>query len=368
MPWDNTLCNVSAFRFYRIPPAVLMMLPPVTLDPTDTKRQKLRDNPTARDVLGLPLNLLVASPSERTNATSIKHRVHAGYLPPETIRETPLDINVTSPLFTLLSLATTLTVESLALVLYEMCGTFTVFKPTPELELAIKPFEEQLRHGIGGWSRIPDESGKPSNLWKRPPLVDIGELHAFIADCRGQRGVKRLKQAAGMLTGTTASPFEAQLSMLLSLPIARGGEGLPHLVNNHEVTLSEKAKRLCKKSRAYIDILLTSPEGGRVLPLECQGRMVHGQSGVKETDADRATALSAMGYDILFVTYSQISQRDQFDILRRLIFEKLRMRYRDKTSTETRAEIDLRRKIFIDWEKLGAPEVKRSDFGKPRRP
>lgn len=354
---DYALCNISALRYHRIPPPVLSILPSISISPSDINKAELLSNPTITDVIGLPVNLLVADRKLCTGASGIKHRCWSAEIPKSGITDSELGIEVSSPLFTLLQLSTTLSLESLILVIYELCGRFTVFNPTPKIEEAIKPLEQQLPRGIDGWKRVCGTDGKSSDLWIRDELVGLDELATFIQETKGLYGNLKLQKAARFITGVTMSPFEAQLSLLLSLPRSMGGEGLPHISNNEEVALSANAKRLCSNKKAYIDLYVVSNDGERGLAIECQGRISHGPSGVTENDAERATALQSMGYDVLLVTYSQISDRRQFDVLRRLIFKKLGMEYTEKDERERLAELDLRRKIFINWEQLGEPEL-----------
>lgn len=357
---DYTLCNISALRYYRTPPLALMMLPPITICEADNTRRDLRANPTIAEVINSPIHMLVASDNHKTGAVNIKHHVWSTKQPKDAIWDTVLDIKVTSPLFTLLTLAPLLSIESLALIIYELSGNFTVFKPSESLEEMLKPYEEQLREGSGGWRRVYSTDGKPGDLWMRSPLIDFDELDRFLEETRGMYGHKRLAQATQMVTGIVSSPFEAQLSMLLNTPRSKGGEGLASISNNHEVALTAEARKLCHNKKAFIDLYVLSDDGTKDLAIECQGRSIHGTGGVKDIDADRATALECMGIDVLMVTYQQISEASKFDALRRLIFQKLGMTYKEKTPRQKAQETKLRQMVFLDWKTLGAQELKRT--------
>ena len=362
---DYTLCNISALNYYRTPPLVLMMMPPITICEADRTRREVRENPTVTEVINFPIHLLVPSSKHKTGAVNIKHHVWSTKRPKDSVWDTPLDIKVTSPLFTLLTLAPLVSAESLALIIYELTGNFTVFKPSEPLEEMLNPYKEQLREGSGGWRRVYDTDNKPSDLWMRSPLIDFDELDLFLAETKGMYGHKRLAQAAQMVTGIVSSPFEAQLSLLLNTPRSRGGEGLASISNNHEVTLTAEAQKLCRNKKAFIDLYALSEDGTKDLAIECQGRSVHGTGGVKDIDADRATALECMGIDVLMVTYQQISEASKFDTLRRLIFQKLDMIYKEKTPRQKARETRLRQKLFLDWKTLGMQEFKRTRKKKP---
>lgn len=130
-----------------------------------------------------------------------------------------------------------------------------------------------------------------------------------------------------------ASPFEVEAYLLLALPRSLGGEGFCGIELNVEVMLSKSARAIVGKSRVYIELLLSSPDGRRQVAIECQGKASHGRAGDGLRDADRMTALQAMGYDVLLLTHRQISD-------------------------EQRAETLLRSELFVDWTKLGVIDGK----------
>ncbi len=350
---EDTLCHISAFRYYRIPPQVLVFLPTITISRDDPKRTSLRSHIAISDCIGDP-HVLVHNANFHTGARHIKQHRWTKDLPPSCVRDSVLGIQVTSPLFTLLQLAGTLDDIQLLMALYEMCGSFAVFKPSTRIETLIAQSIPHRSLIEGSWKRIVDSKGTPSPLWMRPPIVDIEELNEFLDITEGLWGHKRLARVASYLTGIVASPLEAQLSMLLGLPRCRGGEGLKRIETNRTVTLTRDARAIHTSRKAIIDALVTSPDGTREIALECQGRISHGMGGVNDGDASRATALQSMGIDIVLITSEQMSQSAKYEALAKLIFSKLGIKRRPKTRGQKRAELDLRRKIFSDWSDFGS--------------
>lgn len=155
-----------------------------------------------------------------------------------------------------------------------------------------------------------------------------------------------------------ASPFEVEVYLLLGLPRSLGGEGFCSIELNVEVTLSASARSIVGKSRVYIDLLLSSPDGRRQVAIECQGKASHGRAGDGLRDADRMTALQAMGYDVLLLTHRQISDEDRFRAIVKAVCRMLDAEYRDKSPDEQRAETLLRSELFVDWSKLGVIDGK----------
>lgn len=199
---------------------------------------------------------------------------------------------------------------------YEMCGSFAVFKPCERTQ-------QQLDEAISlklippncCWERVVDTKGNDTNLWKRPPLLSAADIAAFAKQAAGLRGVKQLRWAAEHMTGQTASPFEVQASMLVSLPRNEGGMGVI---------------------------------------LECQGRSAHDGEAASLSDAERTTALTSMGYDVIQITYEQIKDTKSFNNIAELIHKKAGLPYIPKTDQERTTEDALRRELSVDWDELFA--------------
>jgi len=235
---------------------------------------------------------------------------------------------------------------------YEMCGSFAVFKPCERTQ-------QQLDEAISlkfippncGWERVNDTKGNDTNLWKRTPLLTATDIAAFAKQAAGLRGVKQLRWAAEHMTGQAASPFEVQTSMLISLPRDEGGQGI-EIANNARIPLSEAARSLYDKTCCYADILIESATDSMGVILECQGRSAHDSDAASLSDAERATALTSMGYDVIQITYDQIKEKKSFDHIAELIHKKAGLPHIPKTKQERIAEDTLRQELLVDWVEL----------------
>ena len=318
----DLLCDISAFRYWRLPPQVRALCPPLPRPEEDRQRYDLARNPTAAVALGFPLYTLVRSRNKRTCPASIRQRLFLGELPRE------------SGLFAVCALPAALEAElSRAIDSGAISTTF-------------------------GWVRCPSEDGTASNLWRRDALVLGGDLDRFCSDVCGMRYGNRFIAVSQLVPLGAASPFEVEAYLLLALPRSLGGEGFCGIELNVEVMLSTSARAIVGKSRVYIDLLLSSPDGRRQVAIECQGKASHGRAGDGLRDADRMTALQAMGYDVLLLTHRQISDEDRFRAIVKAICRMLDAEYRDKSSDEQRAETLLRSELFVDWTKLGVIDGK----------
>ena len=153
------------------------------------------------------------------------------------------------------------------------------------------------------------------------------------------------------MTGQTASPFEVQTSILVSLPRDEGGLGIG-IANNVRIPLSEGARSLYDKTCCYADILIESSTDSMGVILECQGRSAHDSEAASLSDAERTTALTSMGYDVIQITYDQITDKKSFNNIAELIHKKAGLPYIPKTDQERTAENALRRELLVDWVEL----------------
>ena len=273
--------------------------------------------------------------------------------------ETEHGFLVTSPLLTTFIMSRHLTDLQLLLVLAEMCGLFAVCALPAALEAELsRAIDSGAISTTFGWVRCPSEDGIASNLWRRDALVLGGDLDRFCSDVCGMRCGNRFMAVSQLVPLGAASPFEVEAYLLLGLPRALGGEGFCGIELNVEVMLNTSARAIVEKSRVYIDLLLSSLDGRRQVAIECQGKASHGRAGDGLRDADRMTALQAMGYDVLLLTHRQISDEDRFRAIVKAICRMLDAEYRDKSSDEQRAETLLRSELFVDWTKLGVIDGK----------
>lgn len=339
-------CAQSAFGFWRTPPQVLAVLPAVPQPGSQGERMSFHDHPTVRYVLGCPFHTLVFDQANRTNAKYNQTHLWSGKLPAGALIEVGGIGTVTSPLFTLLTMAPSVTPVELAMAMYEFCGEFSVYNPPEEYENLT-----QRHTRPDEWSRVFESSGRPTSLWMRPALISIDDLRDFANSIKGMRGARTFREAAAMVLGVTRSPFEAQACLLLGSKRTQGGYGLS-LRTNEVLRLDQQAKRLAQRDYCVADIYLESPDGTRCVDVECQGAAVHSSLGSASSDADRTTALESMGVSVVLMSYGQLVHTDRLKLVVELIAEKLGVKMAPKSARMVAAESKLRHQLFIDWRSL----------------
>ena len=352
LPMYDIYCDISASRYHRAPPQVLMLMPPVPLPELDPNRYQLASHPLITDVIKMPVHMFSANSNSTFCGKRINVRTWNTERPFGFSNKTAHGFEVTAPLCTLLTMAPYVSEFRLVMAMFEMCGTFSVFKPTPQMEVALEEHEREIRlSGCETWRRMVDAGGRKTSLWERPPLIELHELGRAVRTFGGMRGAKAFAAAAKAVTGSTASPFEVQASMLLGMSRRRGGRGFS-IENNVELELDKGSKLISGGSRRYGDIVITSKDGGRQVVVECQGDAFHGSASASILDSDRVTGLQSMGYEVILVTHSQIRDPEKFEVLVRLIERKLGMAHRPMTERGAARERLMRDEIFCDWESL----------------
>ena len=351
---DEVLCCQSAFQLYRVPPQVLALCPPVVSSGQRLRRHSEVASPLVADVIGLPIHRLVLANKGTHDTRNFVRHQWTQELPVGGILTTDFGFEVTSPLFTLLMLANGIARECLAMAAYELCGTFAVYEPSRMVERALAdPANAVALRGTDAWRRVEDTKGRPTSLWSRKPLIEIDELHRFVASTKGLRGNRNLAWAAGCIKGVAASPLEVQAAMLLGLRTSQGGRNFCDLRLNHRINFTAGARRLSGKAYCLADIYL---EGLAACPIdiECQGGIVHDSTSAALDDSRRSLALQSMGIDVLSVTHDQLYDQRAFDVLCATLAKRLGRATRPRSSEILKKERELRRHLFSDWRRLVA--------------
>lgn len=124
------ICGKSAFCFYRTHPLVRDQLRPLSSTFERQGRNHFENDDFAVNCLGLPVHFLARDANELGHHKFICRHLWAGDLPEGACWETDSGKVITTPAFTLFTLASELPFERLVMAMYEMCGNFTFFKPT----------------------------------------------------------------------------------------------------------------------------------------------------------------------------------------------------------------------------------------------
>ena len=198
---DDMLCDISAFRYHRIPPQVLAIMPDLPDSADDPRRERLCEHPLVAHFLGTPLHVLAQGSCGRKGDRIVRH-VWNGERPFDSVRQTEFGLDVASPLFTLLTLSSSVSNERLIMCMYEMCGTFAVCKIAPQVKSAlVQAYGSRWGDAQSGWENVKDVSENPTDLWKRPPLIELSELTEYVDKIRGSAALNRSHVPRNALRG-----------------------------------------------------------------------------------------------------------------------------------------------------------------------
>lgn len=381
---DTIISGTSAFRYWRIPPVVQLLVAGPEDDPllnrllkpddllamqaelatslplsvacaggkawrrVGADAQRIREiNHLLAPACDLPVEVMVHEAKECHRAGIARPRLWSADLPFGALRQIAPDVCVTSPAFTMLQLASRLSLPHTVMLASELCGSFTVFhSPAPVARVLQGLIDRGCLPEIAGW-RPSLKDGKLSDLWMRPPLVVTGDLLQIAAVSESRSGRAALERAANLVAPGAASPFEVQTAMILGFPRSLGGEGLSGFTHNERIPFSPDARLLAGKDCCYCDLYWE--EG---VDVECQSIQFHDSLGGYISDSERAAALKVMGIEVVPVTYDQLLSQNRIDALVRLIAKISGHKVKKKTGRQLAKGVALRSEVLCNWIEL----------------
>lgn len=384
----TTICDITAFDYWRIPPIVRLLLVGeeddatlrkiATPDQLRTLRSEvvetlplcnsfLRPSPRTRHLGASAKELLPVVPilavghegavdvlidrhSGCHSSTLIRPRLWTRKLPLGSTVEIYDEVCVASPELAMLQLAARASLPLTIMMASELCGSFAVHEPLQPIKAFLQRIikADKKIPTVNGWKPFVDASGNLGNLWSRPPLTTPHKLAAFAADSGAKRGVVRLVKATELLVPNAASPLEVQTAMLLGLPSSMGGYGIGGFEANRKVRLNTGGRLLSKKSACYCDLFWE--EAG--IDVECQSTMVHQNADSFLSDSERTTALRGMGLDVLPITFDQLSDSARFDSFVKVLVGMLGLTLESRTEAVKKATVGLRTEVLAPWETI----------------
>ena len=234
-----------------------------------------------------PLHLLFAKAAARTRTDALVAHCTEQSLPSGSLVQLSEHLLIASPELTFVQEARRSTPGHLILVGCELTGTY-VRRP----------------------------AGEP--LGERPPLTTAAKLQEFALQMHPQ-GTSAAIRAARRVLDRAASPMEAKLALLLSLPSAMGGFGLPAPTLNREFTLSADAQRIYPCTSCRLD--LSWP--GCNLDVEYDGSGDEHTGEMHAKDVARLAALRLDGLDVMVLAKQQVYDPTVFAQMAQVIAGKL---------------------------------------------
>lgn len=266
--------------------------------------------------LPLPLELLVFDRAGRKHASSYQCNMQSKLPDKMRFLRYSEQVLLCKPELILVQMATRLKPLDLLRLAYEYCASYEL------LDMIPRGFGDCL------------------------PLTNRSRLRLFAQNLPGCRGSRALLHATDLLcNGSSASPKETGLAMMLTLPPELGGYGLPPMTLNARIDLGRQAQAVYDHPYCVCDLMYPS------LDIEYNSWAEHGNKNTREHDSQRALALMLEGLEVIDVYDSSISTIEGTDSLAKLIAQKLGIRIDLAQGGPNRARREQLRRICLGHHK-----------------
>lgn len=171
------------------------------------------------------------------------------------------------------------------------------------------------------------------------------KLLACIRGHKGLRGVKRARIALTRVRDRARSPMETAVAMMIVLPRKLGGLGYRDIRMNERLEVPADVRPLTTSS--FFEVDLYAPR--RRVGVEYDGE-VHAEPTQRSRDAERLSALAAMGVHIHVITQGQFAEQLALHRALNAVARDLSITC-EATPEFQRAQNELRKGIIRSWAK-----------------
>ena len=288
----------------------------------------------------LPIHLLVPRHAPETkNALVQAHRMYRE-IPNSYVHDIGNGLKVVSPAVALVQAAGIVGFYKALELMYEFCGIFGRFAPTPRARIAMTQLRADGEWGTSSrkrgvedvcayytdsgnlesmyassgerlpWTPCFTRRGAYANMCKRPPLIRCDDLVGSVSELGGIHGIQVARKAVRQVQPGAGSPLEVKLNMIVSLPPRYGGEGWPRPYLNRRIAFTPDAKAMTIADSCVGDLVWPDE---RVV-LEVNGFDFHADEEGFRISSGRTSALEAMGYTVIEITYDQMSSSEALEL------------------------------------------------------
>ena len=133
------------------------------------------------------------------------------------------------------------------LLMYELCGTYGRFEPTPRAALVLENLVQEgrwpgdssnerdgsvdgVRAGAmddSAWVPRFDDQGRPNGIWTRPPLISSEDIRGIVPQHKGVGGIIDYRFVANSVRDGSCSPLATKAAIALCSIASNGGEAWP---------------------------------------------------------------------------------------------------------------------------------------------
>lgn len=235
-----------------------------------------------------PVDVIVFDESDRRRSRYVRCHTWRTALPRNAFYRAR-GVYVSSPEFLFLQMASELSIEQLIALGCELCGTYVLLPENVIRQDAL------------------------DSLPKRQfPLTNRGSLQNFLDNLGKANGKAKAKRALKYVVEGSRSPMETMAYMLLCLPVALGGYGIPRLSMNERIELDDEARTIAQ--RRYCEGDLCWSDAVPPLDVEYHGEVHVGASQMK-SDVGRELGIEHMGWRVMTLTSPQVFDAARFEVV-----------------------------------------------------
>lgn len=260
-----------------------------------------------------PIEVAVGVSTSRCNTAGILRFRDPSLNVPGAYHQILPHVFVASPATTFIQLSKVLRKESLVLLGYELCGSYSISQCA---EFGFEACE---------------------------PVLNSDELKLLVSKFTGRNGIKLARWAANHITDGAASPMESRLAILLTLPKRSGGFGLPKPRINKTIQLPPTAKSFNKTSTLRPDFLWETQQ----VALEYDSALWHSSEKAYIHDSERRNLFNSLGISSISVTRDEIKNEEKMFVIVQGLHRLLGIRYRHPTQAFFKEHRKLRRNLNL---------------------
>ena len=261
------------WRAYRVDPDGFDSVTPSRVVPSEGDRPSSKLIAYARSALhvpdGKPLHTCAFRREDRGNRADLREHV-CGKLVRTPFCKVGRGLHVANPELAFLQAAVSMQPLQALRIGFELCGTYG--------------FNDQ-----------------EECVFSLAPLTSVGEIAKRYSSCSHLYGMKSIEGIVGKLLDGSASPYETDLAILLSLPSFYGGYNIHGFELNGEIDLPPGSFARWGKRTYRCDYLWRNEK----VALEFESKSFHSPLG-RTRDVIRENALNELGYTVISVTSDQL--------------------------------------------------------------
>ncbi len=261
-----------------------------------------------------PAHILVSSPSRYRTSDVRKPHSCTSALPRASLLRLDDNIMITSPVQSLVHLATRESADiSLLELAWELCGSYQTKRTASHSAYNVRP------------------------------LATTRTVRDFVSRNPSVAGARKVSRILRYLADRSASARETKFALTLGLPMARGGYGHGIACMNYEVATNPAARAISGRSSLRCD--LCWPEAK--IDVEYQSRESHEGEVCRIRDSRRTNALISMGWTVLNVTNDELDSLWTTDALAETLRRLRKMRSQVRVADHHARKLKLRRQLGL---------------------